>query len=63
MNGMYDYIWFFKKWRGDRKGNRCRVLARGRGRGPRNVMVEFEDGEVITGTRFCVRKILREGVK
>ena len=77
----FDYVWWFRKFRGDRKGHRCRVLARGRGgqewiltwgwqadpgmswremarlSAPRNVLVEFEDGERVVGTRFCVRRL------
>lgn len=48
--------WWFRKWLPDRKGELCRVIARGRGRGPRNVLVEFEDGFRVVSTRFCVRR-------
>lgn len=50
------HYWYFKKWLPGRKGEPCRVLARGNGRGPRNVLVEFEDGFRAVGTRFCVRR-------
>jgi len=53
----YDHVWWYKKYRGDRKGSKCAVLARGKGPGPRNVMVKFEDGEVVVGTRYCVRRV------
>ncbi len=56
----YTHEWFFRKWRPDLKGKPCRVLARGRGKGPRNVMVQFEGGEVVVGTRFCVRRLAKE---
>ena len=57
------HVWWFRKWprttwdsAGDeRKGQPCRVLARGVGGGPRNVLVEFEDGEKMVSTRFAVR--------
>jgi len=60
----FDHVWYQRKWprstwssKGDeRKGQACIVLARGNGRGPRNVLVEFEDGEQMVGTRFCVRR-------
>lgn len=34
----------------------CRVLVRGPGPGPRNVLIEFADGTKIVTTRFSVRK-------
>lgn len=57
------YVWRLRRWpvttwdsSGDeRHGQRCVVLARGVGRGPRNVLVEFDDGTKIVGTRWCVR--------
>lgn len=36
------YVWRLRKWRPDRYGHPCRVLARGRGPGPRNVLAEVE---------------------
>lgn len=55
---MYDHIWFWKPqpwpWRTvDRKGQRCRVLARG---GMNSCMVEFEDGYRVVTSRNAVRK-------
>ena len=40
---------------------RCKVLVRGVGNGPRNVLVEFGDGERVVGTRWCVRR-LKDGM-
>ena len=66
------HTWWFRRWPAAgtvppltdvnqppslRKGHPCRVLARGRGPGPRNVLVEFADGERVVGTRYCVRRI------
>ena len=51
------HVWWFKKWLGERKGQPCRVLCRGNGKGPRNVLVEFADGFRVVGTRFCVRRL------
>lgn len=49
---VYDQIWFWKTKLPERKGQRCRVIARG---AMNNVCVEFEDGyKVITG-RYAVR--------
>lgn len=54
---VWDHVWWWRKWRGDRKGHRCRVLARGRGKGPRNVLVEFQDNrEKVVAPRFAVRR-------
>ena len=53
-----DYIVFWKKYRPDLKGKRCKVLARGRGNGPRNVLLEIEEtGERVVMPRYAERKI------
>jgi hypothetical protein len=51
------HYWYFKKYLPERHGEPCRVLCRGTGPGPRNVMVEFADGFRTVSIRFCVRKI------
>lgn len=38
---IYPLVWRWKKRMGDRKGQRCRILARGK---MNTVEVEFEDG-------------------
>lgn len=38
----------------DRKGQPCRVLARGR---LNNVLVEFADGFLVVTSRFAVRRV------
>ena len=48
--------WRLRKWLPDRYGQSCRVLARGNGRGPRNVLVEFEDGAKVVAARYSIRK-------
>ena len=63
----YSHVWHWRKWPrrswdspGDeRKGQRCRVLARGNGRrpAPRNILVEFEDGHRVVTSRFAVRRV------
>lgn len=40
-------------------GKPCRVLARGRGPGPRNVLVEFEDGRKFVSHRYAVQRLAR----
>lgn len=54
------HFWCFRKYLPGRFGARCAVLARGRGAGPWNVLVEFEDGYRVVGTRFCVRRLEKE---
>jgi hypothetical protein len=55
MEDMTHY-WAFKKYLPERHKQPCRVIARGNGKGPRNVLIEFQDGYRVIGTRFCVRK-------
>ena len=52
---MYDHIWYWRrKPEGmDRKGQRCRVLARGL---MNNVLVAFPDGYRVVTSRYAVRK-------
>ena len=51
---MYDRVWFWKKWLGDRKGQRCRIVARGT---MNSCLIEFEDdGYRVITSRYAVRK-------
>ena len=50
------HVWWWRTVRPDRKGHPCRVLARGRGPGPRNVAVEFDDGEQVVAPMFAIRR-------
>lgn len=53
---IFDHIWFWKaSWMRpiDRKGQRCRVLVRGR---KNSVLVEFEDGFQVVTSRYAVRQ-------
>lgn len=60
----YPYVWRLRMWPREtidgpkqpdlRKGQRCRVLARGRNG---NMLVEFEDGVQIVGVRYCVSQV------
>ncbi len=56
---LWTHYWWYRKWLPERKNQFCRVRARGNGRGPRNVLVEFPDGFRVVSTRFCVRKLKR----
>lgn len=52
----YDHVYFWGKTKMrplDRKGQRCRVLVRGR---MNTVLIEFEDGFQVTTSRFAVRR-------
>jgi len=50
----YPYVWFWRAKLGDRKGQKCRVLARGK---MNSILVEFEDRYRVLTSRFAVRKI------
>ena len=53
-----SYVVFWRKYRPDLKGKRCRVLARGRGPGPRNVLLEIEEtGERVVMPRYAERRV------
>jgi hypothetical protein len=50
------HVWYWRTVRPDRKGHLCRVVCAARGRGPRNVLVEFADGEKLIAPRWAVRR-------
>jgi hypothetical protein len=50
---VYDCVWFWRARLPERKGQRCRVVARGR---MNSIMVEFEDGYRVVTSRWAVRK-------
>lgn len=50
----YPYIWFWRSKHGDRKGQRCRVWARGT---MNSIGVEFEDGFRTVTARYAIRKV------
>jgi hypothetical protein len=53
MDPVWDHVWFWRSRLPERKGAPCRVLARGK----RNtVLVEFEDGALVTTSRHAVRR-------
>ena len=49
----YDHVWWWRVRLPGRKGQRCRVLARGR---MNSIIVEFEDGTRVVTSRYAVRK-------
>jgi hypothetical protein len=59
----YDHVWRWGRpfkgadpYEPQRKGLRCKVRCRGRGRGPLNVAVELEGGELVCAPRYAVRR-------
>lgn len=48
------HYWRWRRWLGERHGQRCRILARGK---LNNCLVEFEDGFKVITSRYAVRKI------
>lgn len=50
----YNHIWYWTKRLPERKGQKCRVLKRGR---MNSVLVEFTDGYKVVASRFAVRRI------
>lgn len=51
--GAFDHIWYWRARLPERKGQRCRVLARGK---MNSIKVEFEDGYRVITSRYAVRK-------
>ena len=51
--GKMTHVWYWKKKLPERKGQPCRVLARGK---KNSVLVEFADGFKVITSRFAVRK-------
>lgn len=50
----FDHVWFWRAKLGDRKGQRCAVIARGK---KGSVCVKFEDGSTVITSRHAVRKM------
>lgn len=58
---IYDHVWYWRtrplcSWtctHAHRKGQRCRVLARG---SMNSILVEFEDGYRVVTSRYAVRR-------
>jgi hypothetical protein len=50
----YDHTWYWRSRLGERKGQRCRVVARGK---MNSVLVEFTDGFRVITSRWAVRRV------
>jgi hypothetical protein len=50
----YPYVWFWRSRLPERKGQPCRVIARGK---RNSILVEFQDGYKVITSRYAVRKI------
>jgi hypothetical protein len=50
---MFTHVWFWKSRLPERKGQPCKVIARGR---MNSILVEFEDGFIVVTSRYAVRK-------
>jgi hypothetical protein len=46
------HVWWWRSALGERKGEPCRVLARGK---MNSILVEFEDGFRVITSRYAVR--------
>lgn len=54
----FDRVWHWRVNLPERKGQRCRILARGT---MNSALIEFEDGVRHVCSRFAVRKVKEEG--
>lgn len=50
----FDRVWYWRRWLGERKGQRCRIIARG---AMNTALVEFEDGYLAVVIRHGIRKV------
>jgi hypothetical protein len=50
----YPFLWYWRKRLGERKGQRCRIAARGTSMN--SVLVEFTDGFKVVTAGFAVRR-------
>lgn len=48
----FDRVWWWRKWLPERKGQKCRIVARGT---MNAALVEFEDGRRVVTSRYAVR--------
>lgn len=53
LDAPFDRVWFWRSTLPERKGQRCRILARGT---MNSCLIEFEDGERHVVSRFAIRK-------
>jgi hypothetical protein len=52
----FPFIWWWRSRLAERKGQPCRVLARG---ALNSVLVEFPDGYRVVASRYAVRRATR----
>jgi hypothetical protein len=50
----FDHIWYWRSRLPERKGQACRVTARGK---LNSIRVEFVDGLVVITSRYAVRRV------
>jgi hypothetical protein len=50
----FDHVWYWRSRLPERKGQACRVTARGK---LNSIRVEFADGLVVITSRYAVRRI------
>lgn len=50
----FDFIWFWRTRLPERKGQSCRVIARG---SMNSILDEFKDGQKVVTSRFAVRQV------
>ncbi|QDT72890.1 hypothetical protein [Lacipirellula limnantheis] len=56
MSQRFTHLWRVKTTLARRKDEPCRVIVRGRGPGPRNILVEFGDGYRVVTHRYAIRQ-------
>jgi hypothetical protein len=49
----FNHVWFWKARLPERKGQPCKVIARGK---MKSILVEFEDGFRVVTSRYAVRQ-------
>lgn len=55
-SAQFTHFWRIRKWHPERHGQPCRVLARG---ALNTVLIEFQDGQRMTTSRWFIRRIDR----
>jgi hypothetical protein len=50
---IFDRVWWWRKWLPERKGQNCRIVARG---SMNAALIEFDDGCRVVTSRYAVRK-------
>jgi hypothetical protein len=56
----FEYRWFWRARLPNRKGQHCRVVARGK---MNSILVEFMDGYRVVTSRYAVRKDKKDANK